>query len=267
MTQRVTAVRAGGGGEVCRGGGGGRGGDFFSLNGIVLCRNSDDRVGKEKVVGSGGWGGAGREREAVCRNGGGGGEGINIMNWVGIDRKETTERKKGTKSKGLKRDLNSKKEESQKGQNLTEQRKEESQKGRNLTKQRKEESQNGRNFCFFGHVLFQFLCNLQQYCNSAYNKLNSLQQKEFINITKMNYIWRKKIEEREGDKHTCTHACTRARTHARTHTRTHSRTHTHTHARTHARTYTHTQFQTKIQAIKRPNKQIKGSKLDLNIVS
>ena len=73
-----------------------------------------------------------------------------------------------------------------------------------------------------GHVLFQFLCNLQQYCNSAYNKLNSLQQKEFINITKMNYIWRrKKREEREGDKHTCTHACTRARTHARTHAHTH----------------------------------------------
>ena len=47
-------------------------------------------------------------------------------------------------------------------------------------------------FFFFGHVLFQFLCNLQQYCNSAYNKLNSLQQKEFINITKMNYIWKKK---------------------------------------------------------------------------
>ena len=23
------------------------------------------------------------------------------------------------------------------------------------------------------HVLFQFLCNLQQYCDSAYNKLNS----------------------------------------------------------------------------------------------
>ena len=32
------------------------------------------------------------------------------------------------------------------------------------------------------------LCNLQQYCDSAYNKLNSHQQKEFINITKMNYI-------------------------------------------------------------------------------
>ena len=40
----------------------------------------------------------------------------------------------------------------------------------------------------FGHVLFQFLCNLQQYCDSAYNKLNSHQQKEFINTTKMNYI-------------------------------------------------------------------------------
>ena len=47
-------------------------------------------------------------------------------------------------------------------------------------------------FYFFGHVLFQFLCNLQQYCDSAYNKLNRLQQKEFINITKMNYIWREK---------------------------------------------------------------------------
>ena len=40
----------------------------------------------------------------------------------------------------------------------------------------------------FGHVLFQFLCNLQQYCDSAYNKVNSRQQKEFINITNMNYI-------------------------------------------------------------------------------
>ena len=106
-------------------------------------------------------------------------------------------------------------------------------------------------FFFFGHVLFQFLCNLQQYCDSAYNKLNSLQQKEFIDITKMNYIWKRKKEEREGDKHTCTHACTRARTHARTHTRTHAR------APTHPPAHTHTQFQTKIQAIKRPNKQIK----------
>ena len=39
----------------------------------------------------------------------------------------------------------------------------------------------------------------------------------------MNYIWKKKkIEEREGDKHTCTHACTRARTHAHTHALTHT---------------------------------------------
>ena len=44
---------------------------------------------------------------------------------------------------------------------------------------------------FFGHVLFQFSCNVQQYCDSAYNKLNSLQQKEFINITKINYIGKK----------------------------------------------------------------------------
>ena len=43
-------------------------------------------------------------------------------------------------------------------------------------------------FFFSGHVLFHFLCNLQQYCDSAYNKLNSLQQKEFIDLTKMNYI-------------------------------------------------------------------------------
>ena len=88
-------------------------------------------------------------------------------------------------------------------------------------------------FCFFGHVLFQFLCNLQQYCDNAYNKLNSHQQKEFINITKMNYIG-EQTGEREGNKHTGMHSCTHA--------------HTHTH--------THTQFQTKIQAIKRPSKQI-----------
>ena len=62
------------------------------------------------------------------------------------------------------------------------------------------ESRHGFFFFFFfffgggggGHVLFQFLCNLQQYCDSAYNKLNSHQQKEFINITKMNYIGEKK---------------------------------------------------------------------------
>ena len=88
-------------------------------------------------------------------------------------------------------------------------------------------------FFFFGggvgfcHVLFQFLCSLQQYCDSAYNKLNSLQQKEFIDITKMNYIWREKKEEREGDKHTCTHALTHARAHEHTHTRTHARTRAH----------------------------------------
>ena len=35
-----------------------------------------------------------------------------------------------------------------------------------------------------GYVLFQFLCNLQYYCKSAYNKINSHQQKKFINITK-----------------------------------------------------------------------------------
>ena len=85
---------------------------------------------------------------------------------------------------------------------------------------------------FFGHVLFQFLCNLQQYCNSAYNKLNSLQQKEFINITKMNYIWGKK---QKREKETNTHALMHARAHEHTHTRTHTcmhaltRTHTHTH--------------------------------------
>ena len=45
-----------------------------------------------------------------------------------------------------------------------------------------------------GHVLFQFLCSLQQHCDSAYDKLNSHQQKEFINITKMDYIG-----ERIGD--------------------------------------------------------------------
>ena len=62
-----------------------------------------------------------------------------------------------------------------------------------------------------GHALFQFLCNLQQYCDSAYNKLNSHQQNEFINITKINYSGE---QIGEGDKH--------ARTHALTHTRTHT---------------------------------------------
>ena len=33
------------------------------------------------------------------------------------------------------------------------------------------------------HVLFQFLCNVQQYFDSEYNKLNSHKQNEFINIT------------------------------------------------------------------------------------
>ena len=104
------------------------------------------------------------------------------------------------------------------------------------------------------HVLFQFLCNLQQYCDSAYNKLNSLQQKEFIDITKMNYIWKKK-KKKEREKETNTHALTHSRMHARTNTRTHA----HTHARTRAHPPTHppTQFQTKIQAIKRPSKQTK----------
>ena len=113
-------------------------------------------------------------------------------------------------------------------------------------------------FYFVFNVLYQFLCNLQQYCNSAYNKLNSLQQKEFINNKNELYLEKeKKIEEREGDKHMHSrlHARTNTRTPARTHARTHSRTHTH--ARTHARTHAHThKFQTKIQAIKRPNKQI-----------
>ena len=53
-----------------------------------------------------------------------------------------------------------------------------------------------------GHVLFQFLCNLQQYCDSAYNKL-VIYAKEFINITKINYI-EKNIYERGGDTHTHT---------------------------------------------------------------
>ena len=43
--------------------------------------------------------------------------------------------------------------------------------------------------------------------------------------------------------------------HSRTHARTNTRMHAHTHAR--APHPTPTQFQTKIQAIKRPNKQIK----------
>ena len=67
---------------------------------------------------------------------------------------------------------------------------------------------------FCGHVLFQFLCKLQQYCDTAYNKLNSHQQKEFINITKMNYIGGK-IGERERETNTHAHM------HARTHTHTH----------------------------------------------
>jgi len=54
---------------------------------------------------------------------------------------------------------------------------------------------------FFGHVLFHvmlyfILCDLQQYSNSAYNKLNSLQQKVFINITKRNYIWKRKRKKK-----------------------------------------------------------------------
>ena len=102
-------------------------------------------------------------------------------------------------------------------------------------------------FFFFGHVLFQFLCNLQQYCNSAYNKLNSLQQKEFINITKINYIWR---EKNRRERRRQTHM------HSRMHVRTNTLTHAHTHALTHTHTHTHTEFQTKIQAIERPNKQI-----------
>ena len=104
-------------------------------------------------------------------------------------------------------------------------------------------------FLFVCHVLFQFLCNLQQYCDSAYNKLNSLQQKEFIDITKMNYIWR---EKKKRERETNTHALTHSRMHARTNTRTHA----HTHARAPTHPHTHTQFQTKIQAIKWPNKQI-----------
>ena len=88
-------------------------------------------------------------------------------------------------------------------------------------------------FFFFGHVLFQ------QYCDSAYNKLSSLQQKEFIDITKMNYIWKKEKKRRRERRrqthmYSRTQACTRARTHARTHTRTHAHArtpppHTHTH--------------------------------------
>ena len=45
--------------------------------------------------------------------------------------------------------------------------------------------------------------------------------------------------------------------HSRTHARTNTRMHAHTHARAPHPTPTPTQFQTKIQAIKRPNKQIK----------
>ena len=40
------------------------------------------------------------------------------------------------------------------------------------------------------HVLFPFLCNIQQYCDSEYNKLNSHKQKEFINITQL--YWEQK---------------------------------------------------------------------------
>ena len=43
------------------------------------------------------------------------------------------------------------------------------------------------------YVLFQFLCNVQQYCNSEYNKLNSHKQKGCISITKLNCIGGKKI--------------------------------------------------------------------------
>ena len=69
------------------------------------------------------------------------------------------------------------------------------------------------------HVLFPFLCNLQQYCDSAYNKLNSHKQKEFINITKINYIGKTNKQKNRRDTGVI-------------------------------------QFQTKIQAIKWPSKQI-----------
>ena len=45
-------------------------------------------------------------------------------------------------------------------------------------------------FIYFGSCFIPVFVQLKQYCNSVYNKLNSLQQKEFINITKMNYIWK-----------------------------------------------------------------------------
>ena len=73
-------------------------------------------------------------------------------------------------------------------------------------------------FLGVGHVLLQFLCNLQQYCDSAYNKLNSHQQKEFINITKMNCIGKNR---RERGRQTRRHACTQARTHPCMHACTH----------------------------------------------
>ena len=101
--------------------------------------------------------------------------------------------------------------------------------------------------------LFQFLCNLQQYCDSAYNKLNSHSAKRVYRHNK-NELYLEE-EKKTREKETNTHELTHSRMHARPNTRT---------ARTHARappppphTHTHTQFQTKIQAIKRPNKQIK----------
>ena len=91
-----------------------------------------------------------------------------------------------------------------------------------------------------------YLCNLQQYCDSAYNKLNSLEQKEFNGHNKNELYLEKKKKKRE--KETNTHALTHARAHEHTRARTHARTHT----RTHARAPPPPQFQTKIQAIKRP---------------
>jgi len=67
--------------------------------------------------------------------------------------------------------------------------------------------------CYYKkQVLFQFLCNVQQCCDSDYNKLNSHKQKEFINITKLRCIggwggWGG-IEETERETHTHTHTHT-----------------------------------------------------------
>ena len=87
-------------------------------------------------------------------------------------------------------------------------------------------------FLFLFSCFIPVLYNLQQDCDSAYNKLNSLQQKEFINNKNELYLEKeKKKRERRRQTHMYSrmHARTNTRTHARTHARARAHTHTHTH--------------------------------------